>query len=124
MAVFFFLLSLLLGSSTYGYRYNYGYSDNMLSTPHPFVGNLLMPADLLLTTSILPAKTEMKGINYNSDDVMSFMTYMFYPKDFTMTSLATAIIEHRPSMKKIFLASMSKRKEIPGTNLSVFDDDM
>ena len=87
-----------------------GNADNTLSMPQSSIGNLLMPADLLQKAGILPAKTRIVGSNINSDEALSLMTDLFYPKDFTMTSLTTTIIDHRQSIPKLF----PKKLAIPG----------
>ena len=87
-----------------------GNADNTLSMPQSSIGNLLMPADLLQKAGILPAKTRIVGGNINSDEALSLMTDLFYPKDFTMTSLTTTIIDHRQSIPKLF----PKKLAIPG----------
>ena len=87
-----------------------GNADNTLSMPQSSIGNLLMPADLLQKAGILPAKTRIVGSNINSDEALSLMTDLFYPKDFTMTSLTTTIIDHRQSILKLF----PKKLAIPG----------
>lgn len=87
-----------------------GNAENTLSMPVSSVGNLLMPADLLQKAAILPAKSQIVNANINSDEALSLMADLFYPKDFTMTSLTTIIIEHRQSIPKLF----PKKLAVPG----------
>lgn len=87
-----------------------GNAENTLSMPVSSIGNLLMPADLLQKAAILPAKSQIVNANINSDEALSLMADLFYPKDFTMTSLTTIIIEHRQSIPKLF----PKKLAVPG----------
>uniref|UniRef100_K1QVI4 Uncharacterized protein n=1 Tax=Magallana gigas TaxID=29159 RepID=K1QVI4_MAGGI len=89
-----------------------GNAENTLSMPESSIGNLLMPADLLQKAAILPAKTQIVQANINSDEALSLMADLFYPKDFTMTSLTTIIIDHRQSIPKLF----PKKLAVPGAN--------
>lgn len=89
-----------------------GNAENTLSMPESSIGNLLMPADLLQKAAILPAKTQIFQANINSDEALSLMADLFYPKDFTMTSLTTIIIDHRQSIPKLF----PKKLAVPGAN--------
>ncbi|XP_056001524.1 uncharacterized protein LOC125664620 [Ostrea edulis] len=114
--VFGFLV-LQIGTFRLAWCYNiadYGNFDNTLSMLTPFNGNLVMPADLLQTTVVRPGK--------NLDKAFSLMKELFFPRDFTITSLANTILEHRPSIIKLLHVLPERRGVLP-TKHSVFEDN-